>query len=177
MDAALTFVSELIAQPWFKPGLVAAAIAMGTAGFGAWATDLGPWYRSLKQPLWKPPDWAFPVVWTSIFGLCTVAGVLAWLAADTPGWRLCVLAMFVLNALLNGLWSVLYFRWQRPDWSQVEVVALWLSVLALVVGVWPLSPLASALLLPYLVWVAIAAALNRATVQLNGPFVGRVAAA
>ncbi len=173
MDALFTFFAELIAEPWFKPGLVAAGIAMATAGFGAGVTELGPWYRSLKQPRWKPPDWAFPVVWTSIFGLCTVAGVLAWMAADTPGWQRCVLAMFLLNAVLNGLWSVLYFRWQRPDWSLIEVVALWLSVAALVLGLWALSPLASVLVLPYLVWVTIAGALNLATVRLNGPFEGR----
>jgi tryptophan-rich sensory protein len=83
-----------------------------------------------------------------------------------------VALLFGLNAVLNILWSALYFKLQRPDWALMEVVFLWLSILALIVGLWRVSRWASALLLPYLVWVGIAAALNWETVQLNGPFVG-----
>jgi tryptophan-rich sensory protein len=55
----------------------------------------------------------------------------------------------------------------------VETVFLWLSVLALMVFIWPISTTASLLLAPYLIWVAIAGVLNRAIVRLNGPFAGR----
>jgi tryptophan-rich sensory protein len=82
-----------------------------------------------------------------------------------------VLGLFAANALLNILWSALYFKLQRPDWALYEVGLLWLSILALIVGLWRISRWASLLLLPYAVWVAIAAALNLATVRLNGPFV------
>ena len=63
---------------------------------------------------------------------------------------------------------------QRPDWALVEVVFLWLSIAALIVGLWRLSRLASTLLIPYAVWVAVAAVLNYETVELNGPFNGQV---
>lgn len=145
-------------------------LSYATAGIGGAFTELGPWYFALKHPTWKPPDAAFGVVWTTIFTLCAVSGWLAWQAASSPQQRRTVATLFGLNALLNILWSALYFKLQRPDWALIEVVFLWLSILALIVGLWRVSRWASALLLPYLVWVSIAAALNWETVQLNGPF-------
>jgi tryptophan-rich sensory protein len=95
---------------------------------------------------------------------------LAWQAADTPALRHRVLVLFGVNAVLNIVWSALYFKLQRPDWALFEVVFLWLSILALIMGLWRLSRWASLLLITYWVWVSIATALNVQTVMLNGPF-------
>jgi tryptophan-rich sensory protein len=73
-------------------------------------------------------------------------------------------------AFLNVLWSLLFFRLRRPDWALVEVGFLWLSILALMIVLFRYSRLAGLLLLPYLVWVGFAGALNFAVVRLNGPF-------
>ena len=153
-----------------RPLVVAFILSYVTAGIGGALTDLGPWYFALQQPAWKPPDAAFGIVWTTIFTLCAISGALAWRAAQTPVLQRRVLGLFGLNALLNILWSALYFKLQRPDWALLEVALLWLSILALILGLWRLSRPASLLLLPYLVWVSIASLLNLATVQLNGPF-------
>ena len=155
-----------------RPWLLAFLLSYATAGIGGALTELGPWYYALRQPDWKPPDAAFGVVWTTIFTLCAISGALAWRAAETAAQRRRVLVLFGANALLNIVWSALYFKLQRPDWALIEVALLWLSILALIVGLWRLSRWASALLLPYLVWVSIASMLNLATVQLNGPFGG-----
>ncbi|WP_019429130.1 TspO/MBR family protein [Limnohabitans sp. Rim47] len=148
------------------------ALSYVTAGIGGALTDLGPWYFALRHPAWKPPDAAFGVIWTTIFTLCAISGWLAWQAASTPALRRRVAGLFGLNAVLNIIWSALYFKLQRPDWALVEVVFLWLSILALIVGLWRLSRWASLLLLSYGVWVSIAAVLNWQTVELNGPFPG-----
>jgi tryptophan-rich sensory protein len=79
--------------------------------------------------------------------------------------------LFGINAVCNIVWSALYFKLQRPDWALIEVVFLWLSIVALIVGLWRVSRGASGLLMPYLAWVSIAAVLNLETVLLNGPFV------
>lgn len=149
---------------------VALALSYATAGIGGALTELGPWYFALRHPDWKPPDVAFGVIWSTIFTLCAISGTLAWQAAGTRALRQRVALLFGSNALLNILWSALYFKLHRPDWSLIEVVFLWLSIAALIVGLWRVSRWASVLLLPYLVWVSIASALNFATVQLNGPF-------
>ena len=133
-------------------------------------TDIGPWYRSLAQPAWKPPDWLFGPAWTLIYGLTAAAGVLAWRRTPKGAPRDAMLALFAMNAFLNVFWSLLYFRLHRPDWSLYEVPLLWLSVLALIVLLSRFAKPAAWLLAPYLAWVSIAAALNWETVRLNGPF-------
>ncbi len=153
-----------------KTLLMALALSYATAGIGGALTELGPWYFALRQPEWKPPDAAFGVIWSIIFTLCAISGAWAWQAASTRALRQRVALLFGANALLNILWSALYFKLQRPDWALIEVVFLWLSIVALIAGLWRLSRGASVLLLPYLIWVSIATALNLATVQLNGPF-------
>ena len=154
----------------WKPVVVAAAAAISVAVLGALMTDLGPWYASLKQPSWKPPDWAFGPVWTTIFAHAAAAGVIGWRRAPSRPDRELLLALFAANGFLNVFWSLLYFRLHRPDWALFEVPFLWLSVLALIVVLTRFSKGAAWLLAPYLAWVAIAALLNWQTVRLNGPF-------
>ena len=156
-----------------KPVAVAAAAAMAVAVLGGLMTDLGPWYLSLVQPSWKPPDWAFGPVWTTIFGLAAAAGVSGWRNAQNRQQRETLLALFALNGFLNVFWSLLYFRLRRPDWALAEVGFLWLSILVLILALRRRSALGAWLLAPYLAWVAIAAALNFETVRLNGPFGGQ----
>ena len=158
--------------PAIKRLALALALSYATAGVGGALTDLGPWYFALKQPEWKPPDAAFGVIWSTIFTLCAFSAWLAWQAADTARLRRRVAGLFGGNALLNILWSALYFKLQRPDWALLEVLGLWLSIALLLLGLWRVSRWASALLLPYWVWVSIAAVLNLETVRLNGPFFG-----
>jgi len=153
-----------------RPVVVAAAAAASIASLGALMTDIGAWYQGLAQPWWKPPDWAFGPAWTLIFALTAAAGVVAWRKAPNRQSREWMLMLFALNAFLNVFWSLLYFRLHRPDWALIEVGFLWLSVLALMLVIGRYAPLARLLLVPYLVWIGFAAALNAATVQLNGQF-------
>jgi tryptophan-rich sensory protein len=150
--------------------VVAAAAALAVAAVGGTVTDLGPWYRSLHEPPWKPPDAAFGLIWTVIFALAAASGVIAWRRSPSRATREWLIGLFALNGFLNVLWSLLFFRLKRPDWGLIEVGGLWLSVAILIVFLSRRSWAASALLAPYLVWVSIAAALNFAVVRLNGPF-------
>lgn len=155
--------------PGWRPILVAAGAALVVAWLGTAATDLGPWYQELRKPPWQPPDWLFGPAWTLIYALTALAGAMAWQAARTGRERRRILGLFGLNAGLNVLWSWLYFTWQRPGWALAEAVLLWLSIVLLIKGIAPLSGRASWLLLPYLLWVSFATALNLAIVLLNAP--------
>jgi benzodiazapine receptor len=149
---------------------LAFCISMGIAGAGAALTELGPWYFALKQPAWKPPDYAFGIIWTTIFSLCAISAALAWVQATTSARKRRLWLLFLVNGALNALWSLLYFKLQRPDWAMAEWAVLWLSVLALVLGLRPYSRLAAWLIVPYLLWVSAAGLLNWQTIVLNGPF-------
>jgi tryptophan-rich sensory protein len=162
---------------------VAAAIAVLVAGVGGLATDLGPWYRGLVQPPWKPPDVVFGPVWTLLYTLTAWAGARTWWAAGSPAGvdglgpqaaaalarrrQQTVLAAFLVNAVLNVLWSVLFFLARRPDWALIEIVLLTASVLWLMALCARLDRLAARLLLPYLAWVLFAATVNAGVVRLN----------
>ena len=150
--------------------VVAALSAIVLAGAGGLATEIGPWYRALRKPSWQPPDWAFGPAWTLILGMAAWSGALAWTAAPDTAGRVRVVALFALNGLFHFLWSPLFFRLKRPDWALVEVVFLWSSCLALIIGLAEFSTTASLLIVPYLLWVSFASWLNLAIVRLNRPF-------
>lgn len=149
---------------------ITAAASVVVAIAGAVLTETGSWYEGLKKPAWKPPDWAFGPVWTTIFVLATIAAALAWDAAGTPSARRAILVVLVVNAILNIAWSGIFFKLRRPDWALAEVLLLWLSIVSLIIVLGAASGLAGLLLLPYLLWVSIAAFLNARIVQMNRPF-------
>lgn len=152
------------------PILIAGSLALVTAAVGGTITVLGEWYYSLAQPAWAPPGYMFGVIWTAIFAMIAIAGVLAWESAPTRRDVEISIGLFALNGFLNLLWSFMFFRLQRPDLALIELVALWLSIAALILFCGRFSRGAAALLVPYLIWVTIAGALNYQVVALNGPF-------
>ncbi|MES2904743.1 MAG: TspO/MBR family protein [Pseudomonadota bacterium] len=154
----------------WTPVIIAAGTAIFLGAAGGLLTPIGPWYRNLKKPSLQPPDWLFGPAWTIILGLAAWSAVIAWNAAQGEGERAAVVILFATNAVFHLLWIPLFFKWQRPDWALVEVVFLWGSLVALVVGLWPISQKASLLILPYLLWVSFASWLNWAIVKLNRPF-------
>jgi tryptophan-rich sensory protein len=150
-----------------KPILIAFLLAVAVGGIGGAATEIGPWYFSLIKPTWQPPDWAFGPIWTLIYITTGIAGVRAWRLGDARQRRLFLIALLI-NCALNVLWSLLFFKMQRPDLALIEVVALWLSIVPLILLPLRYSPRSSLLMLPYLAWVGVAAYLNLTIVRLNG---------
>ncbi len=148
----------------------AAAAALAVGAVGGTLTDISPWYLNLAMPSWKPPDWAFGPIWTGILALAAAAGVVSWRNDPTIVGRRRILTLFALNGFFNLLWSLLFFKLKRPDLALWEVSALWLSILLLVLNFRRSAPLASLLLVPYLIWVSIASLLNYQVVDMNGPF-------
>lgn len=138
------------------------ALMLVTASSGA-IFKPGDWYEGLEKPSWTPPDWAFPVVWMTLYIMIGTAGWISWqqsgLSTATLFWG----AQLVFNAA----WSWLFFGLRRMDWAFVDVSLLWLSVAAFIYFVWPISLAAALLFIPYLAWVTIAASLNKRVWDLN----------
>lgn len=151
-----------------SPLIYAIAWAIGLLVIGGLMTPIDAWYERLRKPSWQPPGWAFGPAWTIILGLAAWAAVRGW-NAGTSAQQTDILIIFGVNALFHLLWSPLFFRLRRPDWALVEVPFLWASVLALVIGLWPIDILAVLIVVPYLAWVSFAAFLNWTIVQLNPP--------
>ena len=142
--------------------------ACGAAAATGAMIQPGEWYRSLNKPDWTPPDWVFPVAWTFLYLTMSYAAArVAALSGTTPGTGQ-ALAFWSLQIALNTLWTPVFFGLKRMKAGLVVIVLLWLAVAATLVAFIRLDVLAGLLILPYLAWVSIAAALNRA-VQVRNP--------
>src|SRR5512141_1819485 len=126
----------------------------------------GDWYAGLRKPSWNPPNWIFGPVWTVLYATMAVAAWLVWKRGGFAGQRF-ALSLFLMQLLLNALWSPLFFGLHNPALAFADIVLLWLAVLATVVAVWKTRPLPGALLVPYLAWLTFATALNFAIWRLN----------
>lgn len=162
-------MSSVVRQRW-QPIVAAAVSAVLVAVCGGLITVLGPWYYALNKPAWQPPDWLFGPAWTLIFAAAALSGVTYWRRETSRARRQQVAVAFAVNGLLNILWSLLFFRLQRPDWALYEVGLLWLSIAWLIARTGRASREAAWLLAPYLAWVSFASVLNWRIVTLNGPF-------
>lgn len=157
-------------RSWPLPTALAALAAYMLSVLGATITRLDPWYHGLQRPEWAPPDAAFGVIWTVIFACAVLAAITAWRAAPTRSEASTLVGLFAVNGFLGILWSLLFFRLERPDWALAELVLFWLSVAVLIVACGRYSRAAAALLLPYIAWVSFAGVLNFEIVARNGPF-------
>ncbi len=155
------------AKTMLTPILIAGGVAVFLGIAGGLLTDIGPWYRDLRKPRLNPPNWLFGPAWTIILGLAAWSAVLAWNAASDPDEQRLVVLLFGANAILHLLWSPLFFKLKRPDWALFEVAFLWASLVALTIGLAPISHTASLLIVPYLLWVSFATWLNWQIVRLN----------
>jgi tryptophan-rich sensory protein len=159
----------LLGYGWL-PILISSAGSAAIMIAGGILTEIGPWYRNLTKPSWQPADWVFGPVWTIIYILVTLATVMVWNASGGVAESLLLVTAYLLNGLLNIGWSLVFFKWQRPDWAFLEVITLWLSTFLLAVAYYIVLPKAGWLIAPYLVWVTIAAYLNLTIIRLNQPF-------
>ena len=144
------------------------AACFAVAGIGGWLTSLGmpEWYMTLRKPAWNPPSWLFGPVWTTLYVAMAVAAWLVWKQAGFDG-ATAALSLFFVQLALNLAWSGIFFALQSPGWALVEILALWVAILATTVLFFRHSTWAGALMVPYLLWVGFASVLNAAIVRLN----------
>ena len=123
----------------------------------------GKWYAGLRKPFWTPPNWIFPIAWTGLYIILSYVGMRAALRIDGQA----VLALWALQASLSTLWTPVFFGLKKMGTAFIVMSSLWLSVFAMVIFCWKLEAVLGIILLPYLVWVSFAAALNFSVWQLN----------
>ncbi|MDZ7804860.1 TspO/MBR family protein [Thiohalophilus sp.] len=154
-------------------GLVAwLLVTLLAAGLGAMASiEAGPFYLQLQRPSWAPPGSVFSPVWTTLFLLMAIAAWLVWRVRGFAGARIALL-LYLVQLVFNVLWSWLFFGWHRGGWAFVDVMFLWGLILATLIAFWHIRRLASLLLVPYLLWVGFAIALNYSVWQLNPRLLG-----
>lgn len=123
----------------------------------------GQWYRDLSKPSWTPPDWLFPVAWTVLYISSAVAATrVAVLEGNAHA-----MGFWALQIALNTLWTPVFFGLERIRAGAVVLAFLWLAVAGSMVTFFTMDTLAGWLMVPYLVWVTVAGALNLSVWRLN----------
>lgn len=146
---------------WFIVSFAAAVV-------GAVASiQAASFYGQLVQPSWAPPSSVFGPAWSVLYALMAIAAWLVWRAGERGRAYRTALSLFVVQLALNALWSWLFFAWHQGAWAFADIVMLWTLIAATLIAFWRVRPLAGALLIPYLLWVSFALALNYSVWQLN----------
>jgi translocator protein len=137
---------------------------------GSFFTELGlkDWYKSLKLPKFTPPGKTIGMVWSIIFALTAISALIVFNSSAVLPEDLRLLTyLFVINAIMNVFWSLLFFYLHMIGYAVIESAALALSVLGLILYIYPFSLIAAVLLLPYFLWVCFATYLTYSVWKLN----------
>ena len=124
------------------------------------------WYAHLTKPSWSPPNWIFGPVWTALYAMMAIAAWLVWLRRGDTDVTM-ALVLFGVQLALNIAWSAIFFGLHRPGAAFVEILLLWLAILAATVEFSTIARPAAWLMVPYLVWVSFASLLNGTLWRLN----------
>ena len=143
-------------------------LTMSIGGLSGYATLDGVtgWYTTLHKPSFNPPNYLFGPVWSLLYLLMGVSLSLILRAESSPT-RSKAIATFAIQLILNFFWSIIFFRFHAVGIALVEIVLMWLAILAMIVISYRVNKPASLLQIPYICWVSFATLLNAAIYYLN----------
>ncbi|MFH2136458.1 MAG: TspO/MBR family protein [Patescibacteria group bacterium] len=141
--------------------------AAGIIGSIFTTPSIQTWYANLLRPEFSPPNWIFAPVWTTLFALMGIAAFLVWKRGLGDKKVKIALWIFAGQLILNIFWSIIFFGLHSPGGAFLEIIFLWLAILATIISFAKISKPAAWLLLPYILWVSFAAYLNYAIWILN----------
>ena len=146
---------------------ISAPLVAGAIGSIFTAPAIPGWYASLIKPSFSPPNWIFGPVWTLLYFLMGVSFYLV--LKDWKGGKEQKRAAryFILQLILNILWSVIFFGLKSPLTAFLEIIILWFLILLTIVSFYKLNKISGILLIPYIIWVSFASVLNLAVYYLN----------
>lgn len=142
-------------------------LAVGAlAGIATAGQTSGDWYINLEKPAYQPPAWLFSPVWTTLYVLMGVSLYLVWKQPASRERNISI-GVFVAQLVLNFLWSFIFFKWHLLEMAVIEIVVLWVLILATIIRFGKQSRPAAWLLVPYIAWVSFAAVLTFDINRLN----------
>lgn len=148
---------------------MAVLLCEGVGLLAAWATQSSvlTWYPTLNKPVFTPPNWLFAPTWTLLYALMGIAAWLVW-RADAPTRSVReALGLFGLQLFLNGAWSFAFFWARSPAAGLFVILGLWAALAWTLLRFYRVRAAAGWLLVPYILWVTYALALNIAIWVLN----------
>ena len=128
---------------------------------------ISTWYASLQKPFFTPPNWLFAPVWVTLYLLMGIAAFLIWRRGLDNRQVKAALMIFTIQLILNILWSVAFFGLQSPLCGLIVIILLWVAILVTILRFARISSVAAWVMVPYIIWVSLATALNASVWVLN----------
>lgn len=150
---------------WMLVFWLAVVFAVSLAGSAVTLPQIPTWYAGLTKPSFTPPNWLFGPVWTTLYAAMAIA---VWrIGTPSSAAQKRAVIFFVVQLVLNGVWSPAFFGLESPLLGMLIIVPLWIAIAVTLAAFWRLDRVAGLLLVPYLVWVTYATMLNIAIYALN----------
>ena len=143
------------------------SFSAGALGQLATGPAIYTWYATLNRPVIAPPNWIFGPVWTLLYISMGIAAAMIWQKGISNKAVQVAILIFLIQLILNGLWSFLFFGWHWLLLAFVEIIIMWAFILLTIIKFYALSPVAGLILIPYLLWVSFASVLNFSFWWLN----------
>jgi len=134
-------------------------LLVGFLGSFFTSSSVNGWYQTINKPSFNPPSWIFGPVWTILYIMIGISLYLVWTKPSKKSKKPAYIA-FAIQLGLNFLWSILFFGNQNPAGAFIDIILLWLAILANIILVYKISKPAAYLLVPYWLWVSFASILN-----------------
>ena len=128
---------------------------------------INPWFDSIMKPSWNPPSYVFGPVWSVLYLLMGISLWLVWKSNNSIGKKVVAVTFFFMQLLLNFCWSVLFFKFHSPLLALLDIGLLLILIVITMIHFYKISKTATYLLIPYVIWVAFATALNCSIWILN----------
>ncbi|MBC8469082.1 MAG: tryptophan-rich sensory protein [Planctomycetes bacterium] len=153
----------------FSKLVCSVSVCLLTGFLGSFVTmdSITTWYADLSRPSFTPPDWTFGVVWPILYVMMGVSAFLIWERGINKRQIKVAMGLFVLQLVLNGIWTPIFFGLHMIALALVEIVLLWVAILLTIIAFWRISKASTFLLFPYILWVSFAVVLNAAFWYLN----------
>lgn len=148
----------------FDSILISVLVTLVTLGCAFLFTDTESyWYLSLNKPSFQPPGWVFGAAWGIVYTLFAVSLTFAQLK-NVPAKNY---VLYGLQAIFNVLWCLFFFTFYMPYSSLLIILAYIVATYLTIRNVYNYSKIASLVLIPQIIWLLIATALNYAIIFLN----------
>ncbi|MEG3656626.1 TspO/MBR family protein [Arenibacter palladensis] len=146
---------------------VAVCLMIGFLSSFATQSSVNDWYLELNKPSFNPPNWIFAPVWTVLYIMMGVSAGIVWAKGFYHIWVKTALYHFGIQLLFNALWSIIFFGFKNPFAALLVILALLVLLIFTIKWFKVVSTTAAYLLIPYLLWVCFATALNYKIWELN----------
>lgn len=150
---------------WLLIGFIILCNLIGAIG-GIWTSSDSDWYKNLEKPSFNPPSWVFMPVWTILFTLMGISLYFVY-TSNNSKLRTIALIFFVLQFILNLLWSYFFFGRQNILFAFIDIIFLEILIIITAIIFYKVNKTSGYLLIPYFLWVYFASFLNFMILKLN----------